>query len=525
MIAALRGGQAGAIVGDRSVLLVLLHQAEEALRVSEDLLRSVTANAPVVLFSVDRQGVYTMVKGKVLEALGREPGDAVGLSIFDVHRDRPDILEDVRRVLGGEALTRTIETAGLTFQTHYEPVRDEDGQVAGLTGVAIDTTERDRAREALRRRTHDLRKRTKELNCLCGLSSLVRRSGIGLQEVLQGTAELVPAGWQYPDVACARIAVGAREFSTQNFRVTRWGQVSDITVGNKGIGKLEVYYLEERPDRDEGPFLKEERDLLNALAECVGRVIEQYREKEELEKHRIHADESVDQRAAGVADLNVELDAFIYSVSHGLRAPLRSIDGFSLALLEGHGDKLEAEAKDYLHRVRGATQRMRGLIDDLLALSRVTRTEVRRGRVDLNALAKAVAADLQRGEPERRVTFEVKRGLTADGDASLLRVVLENLLDNAWKFTRENANPRIEFGVEEQGGELTYFVRDNGVGFDMADVDRLFAPFKRLHPESRFPGSGVGLAAVQRIIRRHGGRAWAEGAVGQGATFYFTLGD
>lgn len=233
--------------------------------------------------------------------------------------------------------------------------------------------------------------------------------------------------------------------------------------------------------------------------------------------------EDLQQRAVELAAINEELEAFNYSVSHDLRSPLRSIDGFSQALLEDYTDKLDAQGKDYLTRVRAASQKMGQLIDDLLNLSRMTRTGMRREVVDLSALAKAAAAELQNGEPERQVEFVIAEGMEVNGDKRLLMVVLENLLGNAWKFTEKHPRARIECGVTQVNGKPAYFVRDDGAGFDMAYADKLFGAFQRLHGTTEFSGTGIGLATVQRIIHRHGGQVWAEGAVEQGATFYFTL--
>lgn len=250
---------------------------------------------------------------------------------------------------------------------------------------------------------------------------------------------------------------------------------------------------------------------------------------------RMKADleQRVIERTIELQAVNRELEAFSYSVSHDLRAPLRAIDGFSQAVLEDYADRLDDQGKDYLNRVRAATQRMGHLIDDMLTLSRVTRVEMQRGTVDLSALAADVFAELQKSEPERKVDWRIEPGLIAEGDAQLLRVALVNLLGNAWKFTGKTANAKIEFGAmrdaaipNTQGAPdsaPSFFVRDNGAGFDMTYAGKLFGAFQRLHLTSEFPGTGIGLATVQRIIHRHGGRVWAEGAVGKGATFYFSL--
>ncbi len=220
---------------------------------------------------------------------------------------------------------------------------------------------------------------------------------------------------------------------------------------------------------------------------------------------------------------NKELDAFSYSVSHDLRAPLRSIDGFSQAILEDQADRLDDRGRDYLRRVRAAAQRMAALIDDLLELSRVSRHEMVRRPVDLTRLAEEVTAELRRADPERRVEVHIQSDLEVDGDRQLLRVALENLLGNAWKFTARTAMPLIEVGAEGRDGEPVHYVRDNGAGFDMQYVDKLFRPFQRLHGVNEFPGTGIGLATVHRIVDRHGGRVWAEGGLGRGATVHFTL--
>lgn len=237
------------------------------------------------------------------------------------------------------------------------------------------------------------------------------------------------------------------------------------------------------------------------------------------------AKEAAEARAALVEELefkNEELECFSSSVAHDLRAPLRSIDGFGQILLKDYGDKLDDEGKQYLHYVRESAQQMTHLIDDLLGLSHVTRAQLQRGPVDLSGIARAVAARLSRRFPEREVELVVVDRLLAEGDGRLLTIVFENLIGNAWKFTSKQTQARIEVGVIDDV-RRTYFVRDNGAGFDMAYAAKLFGMFQRLHPAAEFDGTGIGLAIVQRIIRRHGGRIWAEAAVGCGATFFFTL--
>jgi len=231
----------------------------------------------------------------------------------------------------------------------------------------------------------------------------------------------------------------------------------------------------------------------------------------------------LEQSSARLTATNKELETFSYSVSHDLRSPLRSIDGFSQALLEDYNDKLDDNGQDYLKRLRGASQKMGELIDGLLKLSRLTRSEMHEEPVDLSTLGEEITNRLQENQPERRAKFVIDKGLTTKGDPQLLRVLLENLLGNAWKFTSNTPRAKIEFGANRNNGKNTYFIRDNGAGFDMTYADKLFGAFQRLHDITEFPGTGIGLATVQRIINRHGGTIRAEGAPGKGAAFHFTL--
>ena len=260
-------------------------------------------------------------------------------------------------------------------------------------------------------------------------------------------------------------------------------------------------------------------------AELLLELRSEISERQQAEQRATALNEGLRQAILELKSVNKELESFSYSVSHDLRAPLRSIDGFSQALLEDCAEQLDENGQDYLRRIRTATQRMGQLIDDLLTLSRVTRSDMSPSPVNLSRIATRLCNDLQRTQPERLAEFMIQPGLVTQGDDHLLQVVLENLLNNAWKFTAKHAHAKIEFGaiLPERGGATVYFVRDDGAGFDMTYAEKLFGPFQRLHGVHDFPGNGIGLATVQRIVHRHGGKVWAEGTVEQGAVFYFTL--
>ncbi len=265
-------------------------------------------------------------------------------------------------------------------------------------------------------------------------------------------------------------------------------------------------------------------DELSVLVDDFNGMLSQIQERDEaLQRAHDELEQRVEERTNELATINKELESFSYSISHDLRAPLRSIDGFSQALLEDYSGKLDPTAQEHLQRVRRAAQRMSILIDDMLNLSRVNRGAMRREKLDLSAVANSIAADLQETEPDRRVEFVIEGGIHVVGDSRLLQAAMENLLRNSWKYTSAHPSARIEFGKSQQNGKHSFFVRDDGAGFDPRYADRLFAAFQRLHSASEFPGTGIGLATVQRIIHRHGGEIWAEGAVEKGATFYFTL--
>ncbi|WP_424356715.1 ATP-binding protein [Methanocella sp. MCL-LM] len=320
------------------------------------------------------------------------------------------------------------------------------------------------------------------------------------------------------------------------FELKYWSPVNTPIFGPEGDIAYILHHVEDitafikRFELLSGNKAEPGMKVENATQRMEAEVLRRATEVKDINRKLKAAMEALEARTTELETVNRKLDlvigeleSFSYSVSHDLRAPLRALDGFSEAILEDYGDKLDPPGKDYLNRIRAASQYMGRLIDDLLHLSRVTRKELKREPINLNVIAESIIDDLKRRDPGRKVIITIKPGMLVHADQDLLRAVLQNLLDNAWKFTSKKPEAIIEFGSVEKEGKTVYYVRDNGAGFDMAYAGKLFGAFQRLHSTEEFPGTGIGLATAQRIIHKHGGQIWAEGEVGKGATFYFTL--
>ena len=270
-------------------------------------------------------------------------------------------------------------------------------------------------------------------------------------------------------------------------------------------------------------FVEKDLEFAVELGRRTTLAIENAKLYNELQNSNIELESKVEQRTMELLLINKELEAFSYSVSHDLRAPLRSIDGFSNKILKDYGNLFDDQGKDYFMRVKNASQHMGHLIDDLIKLSRISRIEMNRKEINLSALGQSITDELAASNPERIVSFHIEEDMIALGDPNLIQIALQNLLDNAWKYSKNQPSTIIEFGTIKKNKQITYFIRDNGVGFDMKYADKLFGAFQRLHSHSEFEGTGIGLATVQRIIRRHKGTIWVDSEVNKGTTFFFTL--
>lgn len=411
---------------------------------------------------------------------------------------------------------RTVDGSYRDFSVCGVPVLDDNGEILEWVGTHTDITEQKQAESQLQR-SHNLLQTVIE-----GTSDAIFAKDLQGRFMLANSMTAAIMGKPVEeilnkddrDMFPAEIARMLRE-TDRHIMTTGENQVLEEEVWTNG--NLRTYLSAKSVWRDA-------QGNVVGLVGISRDITERKLAEQEIKKLNGDLERRVIERTAELTAANKELEAFSYSVSHDLRAPLRGIDGFSQALIDRYSEQLDDKGKHYLSRIRVGTQRMGELIDDLLTLSRVTRTEMRRKEVDLSAIATEIITELQQLEPQRQLEFAIAPGLIAHGDSQLLRVVLENLLNNAWKFTSARIQTKIEFdAILQEDGNFAYFVRDDGAGFDMTYVNKLFGAFQRLHSTTQFPGTGIGLATVQRIINRHGGKVWAEGAVEQGATFYFTL--
>ncbi len=492
-------------------------QAETSLRASEARLRLLVGSVrDYAIYMLDPEGHVRSWNAGAQHIKGYTESEILGqhFSRFytpeDVAAGRPDAALQAAAAHGQfaeEAWRVRKDGSRFWADVLINAVRDDRGALVGFAKVTRDLTERKRAEQALR--ASEERFRILAVTANDAILSADSHGNItyfnpGAERIFGYTAEEV-SGRPLTTLMPERFEEAHRA-GLARYLATREARVIGRTVELAG----------RRKDGTEFP-LELSLAAWNQGAEVAfTAIIRDITSRKEGE-------ERLRSYATQLEAANKELEAFSYSVSHDLRAPLRSLDGFSQALLEDYHDRLDDTGRDFLQRVRAASQRMGTLIDDLLSLSRVTRGDLQVEKVDLSALATALAAELQRSDPQRDVRFAIAPDLVARGDPGLMRLVLQNLLGNAWKFTGKRSPAHVEVGSMAHDGGRAFFVQDDGAGFDMAYAAKLFGAFQRLHASDEFPGSGIGLATVQRIIHRHGGQVWAEGTPGRGATFYFTL--
>jgi PAS domain S-box-containing protein len=495
-------------------------RSEVLLQQEKEIFFTILQNAPygVALVGEDGQHIYvnptfTAITGYTLEDIPTGRDWTYKAYPDKKYRQKVTALWEKDKRLGGtKRVINVVCKDGETREIEFSPAVLNDGRAVAML---VDITERKQMEETLLRAYDDLKESETRYR------TLVDNIDLGIN-LIDANHTIV-----MPNAAVSKIfnkptseIIGKkcfREFEKRDAVCSHCPGVRAMAIGKPAEVEIEGVEHDGSPytARIQAFPISGHDGHITGFIEIMENITERKRAEEALQRayNELKASKERErERATQLEASNQELEAFSYSVSHDLRAPLRGIDGFSQALLEDYADQLDTQGKDYLQRVRAASQRLEHIIDDMLILSRVTRREMRREEVNLSTMAQEIAAELQVSQSERQVSFVIASGVVVKADPNLMRIALENLLDNAWKFTSKHATARIEMGVTANEGEHAYYVRDDGAGFDMAYADKLFGAFQRLHPIKEFGGTGIGLATV-----------WAEGAVEQGATFHFTL--
>jgi PAS domain S-box-containing protein len=489
------------------------------------LLSAIVDSSDDAIVSKDLNGVIMSWNKGAERVFGYSSDEAVGQSITivippDRLHEEPNILDRIRRgerIEHYETVRRRKDGTLIDIALTVSPVRNADGKVIGASKIARDITATKRIERALREREEVLAHQARLLDVTHEPIFTWRLNG-GIEfwnrgaELLYGWTAEEARGRVSHDLLQTIHPIPFAEILNELNQNGQWtGELTHTTRDGRMVNVDSRHMLVRMPD-GEPLVLESNRD-----------ITERRKTDEALRTLAANLEEMVRERTAQLEAANRELQSFSYSISHDLRAPLRSIEGFSNMLLRDYPEKFDARAKDLFGRIQANTVRMGKLIESMLSLTRVSRAELHREQIDLGAIAASAIEELRVREGGRSVSTRIDRPVFANGDPALLRSAMENLLGNAWKFTRRAAEARIEFGREHRDGRVVFYVRDNGVGFDTAYKDQLFVPFHRLHRAQDFEGTGIGLATVARIIHRHGGDIWAESEPGQGTVFYFTL--
>lgn len=505
---------------------------EDELRESQRFLQTISDNSPAVIYVKDMQGRYLMVNRRYAELFHISNKDILGKTDYDIFskEDAAAFREMDQRVAAAAVPLTEEEVVPLDDGLHTYisvkcPLRDDSGNLYAVFGISTDITDRKQAEEAVRQNRAQLEA------VFQAMQDGIVMSDMDGNFLLINEAQAHITGFSSSDSMKKNMAFFADIFKLtypdgQVLPVEEWPinkilkgeSIKDWELRGKRLDTGQEWFFSFSGE----PVYNEQGQQIFAVISTRD-ITEQKKAEEMILQMNEELEQRVKERTAQLEVSNKELESFSYSVSHDLRAPLRHINGFSQALLEDYADKLDGEGKHYLQEIRNASKEMSNLIDDMLQLARISRSEIRKNLVDLSKLAKEILFQLQAREPKRKVTVNIEEGLSAYGDQRLMEVMLNNLLGNAWKFTSKKVYAQISFGEERKNGQAVYFIRDNGAGFDMKYADKLFGVFQRLHRTDEFEGTGVGLAIVHRVVRRHGGQVWAESILNEGATFYFTL--
>ncbi len=495
-------------------------EAERGRREAERRSQRMVESATVGMWTVGADGRTTFMNACMADILGRDVAEAVTMPTteFFFAEDRPAMAERLAKRRDGlagpyEQRFRRPDGAVGVLSMDSSPLYDAQGRYEGVLGIATDITERKQAQATIEQLRHEraLGEQKAQLAAIVDASddAIIGKTLDGVITSWNPGAHRI-FGYSADEAVgksiCLLIPPGRESEEPAILEHLARGEVERFdTVRRRKDGREVDVSVTSSPVRD-----------------ATGRVVGISKVARDI-TDRIRAEAALARAKDAAESASRELEAFSYSVAHDLRAPLRGMNGFARVLLDKYREKFDAEGQDWLQEILLNAKKMGSLIDGLLSLAQWTRSELRRERVDLSAIVRDVVESLRASEPRRTVELQLEDKLCADVDSRLARSLLENLLGNAWKFTSKAPNARIEFGATEKDGFAAFFVRDNGAGFDMAFASKLFAPFQRLHTSDEFPGTGIGLATVQRIVQRHGGRIWAEGVVNGGATFWFAF--
>lgn len=511
----------------RKFFTVIMRDITERVRAEEN-----QAKLAAIVESSNDAIISKKFDGKILswnrgaeKIFGYSAKEIIGeniLTLFpsDKFNEENEIIQKIKRnerIQAFETVRLNKNKQPILVSLSYSPIKNREGEVIAVSIIAQDITEQKTTQIALK-------------ESQARFSQLVESSIIGIIIAkLDGTVLesndvfLEMLGFERKDILLRKLNL--RENTPTEFQIEDERAIAEIKKTSSVNPREKAYIRKDGsiiPVLVGGKLLEGSNDTVIAF---VLDISEQKRVSEELKSLNETLERRVIERTEQLEAVNKELEAFSYTVSHDLRAPLRHINGFSQALLEDYSDRLDDTGKGFLNEVRNASQEMAQLIDDVLRLARVTRSEIQKEKVNLSDLAEKILDDLKKLDSHRKVTINIEKELIVYGDKRLLKIMLDNLLGNAWKFTSKNENARIEFGCDQSSSEKTYFVRDNGAGFEMAYIDKLFGVFQRLHTNEEFEGTGIGLATVQRIISRHGGNVWAVGEKNKGAVIYFNFRD